>query len=328
MSFFSAPISFLGVLIDEGLRSLKGFNFLGRMPEAQAIWNSAIKGYEIPNSIERTSKARKAKPVDLHIVDTFLERQISPVRLPKHHLRNIAELDIENSTPLDARSVSILAQEITRPGEPMFYAAVKTEKVRLAVRAAAAVGLSVRHIVLRNDNRVYRLDHDKVMQVTGSAPPRFGFRAVASFLLALVVALFSAGVGQSYWRLNAALDRVEAQKELLQEEVHELGKRAAVRRENAERVARLRSEYNERATITDLLEEITRVVPDSAWLSDLEIKGSEVRMTGMARSASSLIAGLDSSRFLENPRFVGQIVRDTRTRKERFTIVVSLEGSS
>ena len=70
--------------------------------------------------------------------------------------------------------------------------------------------------------------------------------------------------------------------------------------------------------------ELTRILPDDTWVTQLDIKGSEVQIQGQSVSAAALIPLLESSPELHNARFrspVTQTRRQAKT-KERFHLSV------
>lgn len=73
-------------------------------------------------------------------------------------------------------------------------------------------------------------------------------------------------------------------------------------------------------TVSEVLREATRVLPDDTWLSELQITGGEVQMTGSAASASSLIARLEGSRLFRDSNFRSPVTQDVKSDRERFQI--------
>ncbi len=76
----------------------------------------------------------------------------------------------------------------------------------------------------------------------------------------------------------------------------------------------------------ELLEELTRLIPDGTWLHRLDIKNGEVQFQGLSDAASALIAVVESSPMFREARFGSPITRDARSGKERFHISAKLEA--
>ena len=67
-----------------------------------------------------------------------------------------------------------------------------------------------------------------------------------------------------------------------------------------------------------ILNEVTRILPDDTWVNRLEIKGSEVQLQGESTAVAALIPLIESSPILENARFRSPITQVARSDAERF----------
>ena len=81
-----------------------------------------------------------------------------------------------------------------------------------------------------------------------------------------------------------------------------------------------------------LLEELTRILPETVWIWNLKYNGKEVELSGFADSASDLIPLLDRSSLFEKVEFLAPVTKELQMRgdgnkeKERFRIKMKLEG--
>ncbi|HZA67623.1 MAG TPA: PilN domain-containing protein [Geminicoccaceae bacterium] len=73
-----------------------------------------------------------------------------------------------------------------------------------------------------------------------------------------------------------------------------------------------------------ILAEITRVVPDQAYLLQLDWEGGTLQIQGMAEGAAALIAILDGSPMFGAPQFRSPVTPDRRTELEHFHVSVEL----
>lgn len=71
-------------------------------------------------------------------------------------------------------------------------------------------------------------------------------------------------------------------------------------------------------TMTEIVNELTAVLPNSTWLNRMEVKEGEVHLQGVSSSASSLIALIEESATFADVRFQSPVTQDTRTGQERF----------
>ncbi len=85
----------------------------------------------------------------------------------------------------------------------------------------------------------------------------------------------------------------------------------------------LRREVISRAAI---LEEISRVLPDQAFITDLKVSGAIVDINGLATSASAIVPLIESSPMFVDATSTAPLTFDPRENKERFGIRMRLEG--
>jgi general secretion pathway protein L len=75
---------------------------------------------------------------------------------------------------------------------------------------------------------------------------------------------------------------------------------------------------------TRVLAELTRLIPDQAYVNHLYVRDGEVQLQGFAQTASDLIGVLDQSPLFRAPQFRSPVTRDPRTDLERFHIAVQI----
>lgn len=150
--------------------------------------------------------------------------------------------------------------------------------------------------------------------------------ALTYALAALVVVL--AGVAL-YLPVHAAEERAErlahafAARKTSIEAVAGLEKEiAAARRESNFLIDRKR----ERPSVSELLFDTTRILPDDTWLQDWQLNGTQMLLTGYAQSASALVPLLEKSPVFSGTSFRSPVTQDTRTGRERFNIAVDIAG--
>lgn len=75
----------------------------------------------------------------------------------------------------------------------------------------------------------------------------------------------------------------------------------------------------------DILDELTRLVPTDGWVSQLSMHEHTVMVSGYARQATGLIATLEGSAMLGNPRFQAPITLGPDGKGERFDLAVDVK---
>ena len=70
--------------------------------------------------------------------------------------------------------------------------------------------------------------------------------------------------------------------------------------------------------VLQLVDELTQLLPDDTWISQLDIKDREIQLRGNSAASAALIAALEASPLLRNARFRSPVTRDRRIGTERF----------
>jgi general secretion pathway protein L len=75
---------------------------------------------------------------------------------------------------------------------------------------------------------------------------------------------------------------------------------------------------------SEMLSEVTRRLPDDTWVSQFQMKGDHITLSGYSASASALIEGLEASEMLSQVRFTSPITLDSRFGVERFNLAAGI----
>lgn len=145
-------------------------------------------------------------------------------------------------------------------------------------------------------------------------------------LSALVIGLGVLVVAIPLRQQSLAIDRLDADIRAVQAAAEASG----VLREDLQRLAQRsgflidrRNGYRPR---TNVMNALTRLIPDQAYVTQLQIQDDRIVLVGHADRASELIGTLEQSPWFASPRFQSPLTRDPRTGKERFQIAVDLAG--
>ena len=77
-------------------------------------------------------------------------------------------------------------------------------------------------------------------------------------------------------------------------------------------------------TVVELLDEITRTLPDDTWLLQLVFRDGTLRLSGYSEKPSALIRLLEKSSLLSEVRFSSPVTMDPRLGRERFNIIATI----
>ncbi|MEW5726270.1 MAG: PilN domain-containing protein [Pseudomonadota bacterium] len=77
-----------------------------------------------------------------------------------------------------------------------------------------------------------------------------------------------------------------------------------------------------------VIDELTRVLPDSAWIGQLEVADGEVVVTGWSPSASEVVRRMEEAALFRRAEFRSPLVQDPRLGVERFHVAARLAGGA
>lgn len=75
-----------------------------------------------------------------------------------------------------------------------------------------------------------------------------------------------------------------------------------------------------------VLHELTRILPDHTWLSELRRQDRDIHVAGYSAAAADLIAVIEGSQMFIEPRFQSPVTLDAASGKERFNLTCRLAG--
>jgi general secretion pathway protein L len=112
-------------------------------------------------------------------------------------------------------------------------------------------------------------------------------------------------------------------------------------RRRVQRVDALRTQIAERRQLRDdlmtrradigllaILDQLTRLLPDHAWLDSVEVRGGSVYVTGYAPVAATLVAQIEASPMFADAQFRSPVTPDRARSRERFDMAIRLRGRS
>jgi general secretion pathway protein L len=113
------------------------------------------------------------------------------------------------------------------------------------------------------------------------------------------------------------------------------GKRAAAVRAKltelevfGKQAAEIQRRKFETVPIAGIWAELTKLMPDTAWLSELRIENSQVVISGFAKSSAELLGVLEASPLFEQASFTSPVSMARDSSVEQFSIRVKIEHQS
>ncbi|MES9945461.1 MAG: PilN domain-containing protein [Candidatus Thiodiazotropha sp.] len=79
--------------------------------------------------------------------------------------------------------------------------------------------------------------------------------------------------------------------------------------------------------VLEILLELTLLLPDDTWVSNLEVRENTVHLHGQSTASASLIPILETSKLFQNVSFRSPVTRSKKNNTERFHISADLAGN-
>ncbi len=106
--------------------------------------------------------------------------------------------------------------------------------------------------------------------------------------------------------------------------VGKIAKEVQELREDAEKLTNengfLAQKKHHEPAMVDMLDELTKVIPDQTSLNGLQYREHKVIIQGSSPAASSLIERMEASPYFKNTSFVSPVTKDVSNGQERFQI--------
>ena len=83
-----------------------------------------------------------------------------------------------------------------------------------------------------------------------------------------------------------------------------------------------------RPTTVEVIDEVSRRLPDNTYLEKFAIEGDRLLLIGLSPEASALVGRMEGSKLWKSPALSGALQPDPRTRRDRFSLTADLVGTA
>lgn len=248
-----------------------------------------------------------------------------PIDLPLGAESNLAEVigfELDRYTPFRAEQVyychRILERDIAAQHIKVEVTLVPRATLDEAVVAAREWGFAPERIDVadpsaeagHSDNLIA---HAAPLRHRGDARLTYGLAAAAAVLALIAVALPFAATQRQAAAMAAEFTALQKQTQAAAALQKELQATHDAEDFLVERKART-------PTVSKLLAEVTRMLPDDTWLTEFRLNGTDVELAGVTASASALIDIIEKSGSLRDTSFRSPVTPDAGSGRERFNI--------
>jgi general secretion pathway protein L len=144
----------------------------------------------------------------------------------------------------------------------------------------------------------------------------------------LFVLISAAAAVVALQRQDDALAQLEAENNVARKEAQAARRRVQDADSQSQRIGLLRLRRAEGHRVVAVWEELTRRLPDTAWLTNLRVENDTLWIDGYARSASELVSVIAASPMFSGVALSAPVVREEGRASERFQIRMKIESTA
>lgn len=275
--------------------------------------------------LENFFERRQCSSVVVEVSQSLgLRRVIDLPLAAKAGLKRLLQFELDRFTPFSADDVYLACRVVDsnkmKRQMKVEFATVPKVTIDRALSILELYSIPVKRIELEG---AQELDFSHCIQP--GAKRSFPFRGTSFIAIILCLAFFA----------TAFVKILDQQSELkiLEDEI-------ALARGEADEYSAMREQYDEmtaiaqflenskssKLTMTEILAELTQLIPDEAYLVQLVIHHDTIQLHGLADKASVLITALEQSSTFTAPRFNSPVTMDNDAGRERFHLTVQTKA--
>jgi general secretion pathway protein L len=274
--------------------------------------------------------SRRLGPIGIRLpLSQCFERRVELPRAARDDVRRMLHFDLERATPFRVGEVytAHLAGDAApaKGRQRVRQLIVKREVVDPLLADVRAAGLEPAFVDCWEAAPTLGLAVDFL---EAQRPQRSGLArhmTLQRTLAAMVLLLAGLAFAGALRRYDSALAEIRAQ-------TAEVRAQAAAVRGAQERadaavadLARLQRLKLAQAPTVEVMEALTRLLPDSVWLTDLRIEGDTLDIAGLAKSGAALPSLFVGSALFADAALTAPLTLDAREDRERFSLRVRLK---
>lgn len=244
-------------------------------------------------------------------------------------LREVMQFEIDRQTPFTPDQVSFEPRVLQRD------AATRQMKVELVVLPKArldaalgllgplAEGLAGVDVAAPDGSRL----GVNLLPAAGRGVRTDRARAANRWLALIAVVALGAAMALVLGNRSRTLDETSARVDAAKAQAREVRMLRNALRGSAEAANFLARRRAQMPTTLELLDDLTRRIPDSTFVEKVSINDGNMVLIGQSQQASALVGLLQGSPLIRTPTLTGSVQTDPRTGKERFTLTAVVAGS-
>lgn len=319
------------VAVHQGKLSL--VNASGRAAPAGSSQTEALSEQTLLEGLARQSRPGVTVPVRLRLpYGACLTRRIEIPERARAEAGRILALDLERATSLSAGEVYTAHYEdnaaAAKGSVGYVQLIVKKATIDTAVARIEAAGAMVNAVDCWSADGtavlpINFLEHSLASAAKSQTPGRGLTRALA--VAAVGLALSSIWISMA--RHKSALSELESQTEAARASLAGIETARGTSQMAAKEAQAIVVLKAERPMTVQILDELTRLLPDTVYLSEFSADGDTVAISGFAKSASGLVPILGRSQMFADATLIAPVTFDDARNKERFSYRLRLRAA-
>lgn len=299
----------------------------GRAREQQEA--PGLDAWDALTAIARTRRLESVR-VRVPFASCF-ERRVELPEAARGDIDRILALELERTTPFrlkDVYTAHLVDEARTSNGLiGVSQLIIQRDTVDPALAELRALGMQVSGVDCWSEDGtralpVDFLPRDPARQGEGGAS------RLPAWLAVLALALSGTALYSASSRYEAALASLkvetEAARAKAQSSRQALDTSEAARRD-VEAMTKIKAA---RVPAVEILDTLTRLIPDTAWVSDYRIEGDRLEFSGEAESAAPLVSIIENSELFSDASFTAPVTREDRRGRERFSLSATIGKSA
>ncbi|WP_275787000.1 PilN domain-containing protein [Pararhizobium gei] len=250
--------------------------------------------------------------------DQFLKRVISDRRLPHSRLERAAELDVITRTPFTLAEIRIVVSPQQKDGA-VFYI-LKNGIVEDIAGQLTIASLKIDRLLFGSGATGAAVPVKTAGLPTRRRLPLWQAMAV------LTVLLWTFGLVHIEQKSSQASSVLSAEIEEATKNAHSARQEYDRYSARIEKLRALDARQTESASVIAFWSELTRVVPDTAFLTDFSLQDGVAEITGFGQQPAALISAIETSPAFRQARFTSPVVRIPGFQAEHFALSFQSEG--
>ncbi len=254
----------------------------------------------------------------------ILRRSITLPQSTEENLENVIAYEMDRYTPFKKDDVyfdvKVQDRDVKEKKITVLLSVVKKAVLDEVLQFVSAANMSVQNVFSIDEDEQGQVEYFSFLKGHQHSndqrkPSVFNKYLLVATLLLMLVALVLP-LAKNYWFAQQYSNQLVA----MEDEIKQARQAQSRYKTLKQDVEFLSKQTQDSVRVLDLLNELTKVVPDHTTLSRFNLEEGSVRIRGLSASASKLISIIDSSESFSGVQFVAPVTQNSKTGKESFTI--------